>query len=256
MSDESAVANETGATATETPVRAPLSAEEYERRLQAQGRDLREQRAQIRQLTAAMESKGAEPQTRAEKAAEPDIDADPIAWMRYAKGRLEGFDQERTQQEAQERQSQQQVAAISAIASQMSDYERDFRSDNPDYDKAAAHYRNARAEELLEEGTPQGNINEALRMELINVVARAIRGGKDPADVVYKLAKKRGFGVDGSEKKLQTLEKAQAAGKSLSGSGGRSGDGEITIEYVNSLSGKEFTEARMKLRAQERKRRA
>lgn len=262
MSDTSAAetseateTSETGDTASETEAaRGRLSPEEYEKRLDAQKRDLREQRGRIRSLEEMIRMKGAEPVTRAEKAAEPNIDEDPIAWMKYAKTRLEGFDAERTADEERTKREQAQSGEVAQIAQRMQEFEKDYRDDHPDYDDAVAHFRKVRTEELGDEGVSGAEMNNALVQELVSIVARAVRAGKDPADVIYKLSKKRGFGVDGSTKKLQTIERAQQAGKSLSQAGGRQGDGELTYEYVSSLKGEEFRKAFQKLRAQEKRR--
>lgn len=234
--------------------RGQLPPEEYEKRIQAQARDLRAQRAEIRNLRQMIESKGAEPQTKQERAAEPDLETDPIAWMKYARERLNAFDAAEREEQERQRQANAQQAQVQQISRQMEEFESDFRLDHPDYNDAAAHYRKVRAEELEEEGVSKAEVGSHLVQELVGVVARAIRAGKDPAQVVYALAKKRGFGVDASEKKLQTIERAQSQGKSLSQGGGRSGDGELTYEYVSSLKGQEFRDAMKRLKAQEKRR--
>lgn len=250
MSDvDSAPATE-ATTTEEPPKKAPLSPEEYERRLQAQGRDLREQRSEIRTLREMIQMR---PQLAAEiKAdqAEPDMDQDPIAWMKYAKGELDAFKTERKQSDQSAKQQAEQQAGMAQIARRMDDYERDFREEHPDYNDAATHFRTVRTEELAESGVAPSEMAAALQRDLVEVVARAIRANKDPAEVVYKLAKNRGFGVDASTKKLQTIERAANAGKSLSQASGRTGDGELTFEFVAGLRGKDLREGYQKLRAQ------
>lgn len=235
---------------TTPPAKAPLAPEEYERRLGAATRDLREQRREIAALREAIQMR---PELKAEikaDAAEPDMDADPIGWMKYAKGELDAFKTERRQTDAQVKAQQEQQAAMAQIGKRMDDFEKDFREDHPDYDDAVAHFRREREAELKESGVSQGELGDALRQDLVSVVARAIRAGKDPAEVVYKLAKNRGFGVDKRDAKLETIERAAKAGKSLTDGSTRAGDGELTFEYVSSLKGKEFTEAFAKLKAQ------
>ena len=233
--------------------RAPLSPAEYEKRLNAATRDLRENRAETRALREMIGMIQARPQLAAEMRqddAEPDLEQDPIAWMKYAKKELDTYKGNAAQQAAAEKAANERNQAQSQIARQMNDYERDFRLDHPDYDNAVAHFRKVRAEELAEEGLSGQELNNTLVESLVSAVARAIRAGKDPAEVVYKLAKNRGFGVDDTTKKLQTIERAQEAGRSLSNAGGRQGDGDLTIEQVNKLKGKAFTEAFAKFKAQ------
>jgi hypothetical protein len=252
MSDVSAEDTETVETGEETaaPAKAPLAPEEMERRLSAATRDMREYRREIAGLREMIQMRPQLAQEIRADDAEPDLEVDPIAWMKYAKKELDTYKGNARQQEANDKAANERNAAQSQIARQMNDYERDFRVDHPDYDKAVAHFRTVRAEELAEEGLTGQDLNNALVEGLVSAVARAIRAGKDPAEVVYKLAKNRGFGVDPDTKKLQTIERASAAGKSLSQGGGRTGDGELTFEYVSSLKGNAFSEAFAKLRAQ------
>jgi hypothetical protein len=243
-------APEVDGAAADAPARAPLSNEEYERRLQAQGRDLRDQRRQIRELNERLTQIGAQPQTREERAAKPDMNASPVEYMRWADQRLEFYERREAEAVRQQDEQQRQQAAVAQIARRMEDFEKDFAEDNPDYYKAAAHFRTARTAELAEEGVSGADMAQALQQDFVNVIARATRAGKDPAEVVYKLARNRGFGADSDDKKLQTISRAANAGRTLSGAGGAVGASELTLEYVNSLSGKAFTEARARLRAQ------
>lgn len=236
----------------EAAAREPLAPDELERRYRAATRDLREQRREIASLREMIQARPAVAAAIEADDNEPDMDADPIGWMKYAKRYM---DMTKSERAAAEKASKEQAAnqqAMAQIGKRMDEYERDFREDNPDYDKAVAHFRKVREEELSESGVTAGELGDALRQDLVSVVARAIRAGKDPAEVVYKLAKNRGFGVDKRDPKLETIERAANAGKSLSQGSTRTGDGELTYEYVSTLKGKAFTEAWQKLRSQQR----
>ena len=253
MSDVSTADDTETVESEEAPERAPLSSAEYEKRLNAATRDLRENRAETRALREMIGMIQARPQLAAEMRqdeAEPDLENDPIAWMKYAKKELDTYKGNARQQEAQEKAAQERSQAQAQISRQMEDYERDFRLDHPDYNDAVAHFRKVRAEELAEEGLSGQELNNTLVESLVSAVARAIRAGKDPAEVVYKLARNRGFGVDDTTKKLQTISRAQDAGRSLSNAGGQQSSGEMTIEQVNKLKGKAFTDAFAKYKAQ------
>lgn len=252
MTDETVIDGADTAETVEKPAKAPLAPEEYERRMSAQSRDLREQRREIASLREMISMRPALAADIKADVTEPDMDADPIGWMKYAKGELDAFKSERAQQERDTKAQQEQQQAMAQIGKRMDEYERDFREDHADYNDAVAHFRKVREEELSESGTSAGEMADALRQDLVNIVARAIRAGKDPAEVVYKLAKNRGFAVDAPDKKLQTIERAAQAGKSLSQGSTRTGDGELTYEQVSALKGKAFTEAWTKLKAQER----
>jgi hypothetical protein len=250
MSEETVI--ETTET-VETPAKEPLAPEELAKRLSAATRDMREYRREIASLREMIQARPAVERAIEADDNEPDMDVDPIGWMKFAKKYMDMTKAERAEAERQSQQQAEQQAAMAQIGKRMDEYEKDFREDHSDYDDAVAHFRKVRQDELAESGVSASELGDALRQDLVSVVARAIRAGKDPAEVVYKLAKNRGFGVDAKDKKLETIERAANAGKSLSAAGGRSaGDGELTYEYVSGLKGKAFTEAWAKLKAQER----
>ncbi len=186
----------------------------------------------------------------------PDVDADPIgnleALRKLAVRMAEQQQQEQRQTQAQTAQQRQ----FQQINTRMQEYENDFREVTPDYDDAAKHFREARMQELEEQGYEGDELQKALTAELVGLVARAMQSGKDPAEVVYKLAKNRGFGASGATKldklpgKLQTIDRGQKASRSLSGMGGKTGDGELSAESVYKLEGAAFDAAFAKLKAQ------
>jgi hypothetical protein len=250
MTDDTVIEAPETETVAGKPAKQPLTPEEYDRRLGAATRDLREQRREIAALREAIQMR---PQLNAEIKAdtsEPDMDADPIGWMKYAKGELDAFKKERAEADKQAKAEQEQHAQLAQLGKRMDEYESEFREDHADYNDAVQFFQKARIAELKDEGVTDGEMTRALQQSFSTIVARAINSGKDPAEVVYKLAKNRGFGVDKPDKKLETIERAAQAGRSLSQGSTRTGDGELTFEYVSSLKGKEFTEAFARLKAQ------
>lgn len=189
-----------------------------------------------------------------------DETADPIGTIEA----LKRFAMQRAQQEqAEQRHTQAQTAQqrqFQQINTRMQEYEGDFRDLNPDYDDAAAHFRQARIAEYQEQGYEGAELEEALKNELVGMVARAIQSGKDPAEVVYKLAKNRGYAgaaskevVDKQPNKLQTIERGQKAARSGSALSGKTGDGSLSAESVTRLEGAAFDQAFAKLREQARR---
>ena len=237
---------------TEAPAaREPLPYEEMEKRYRALGRDVAAQRREIRDLREAL-TRPLTAQQEAKLEDGPDPDVDPIGAIKYGLNYMKQVQAEQAQAEKQNQANQQQQAQLAQIQRQMEDYEADFRADHDDYDKAAAHFRDERTKELREQGVSESELGNQLRLDLMTTIARAIRAKKDPADIIYKLAKNRGFGgVDAGDKKLDTIAKAATAGKSLSsaGGGGRA-TGELTVEYVNTLKGQAFLDGVKRLREQ------
>lgn len=191
----------------------------------------------------------------------PDATQDPIGAIEAQNAVIKAYIE---RQQAEQRQGQQQTAQqkqFQQINTRMQEFEADFKDLNPDYDDAAKHFREARIMELSEQGYEGEELTDALRTELIGLVARTLQSGKDPAEVVYKLAKNRGFGtearkevVDTPSKKLQTIERGQKASRSLSTMSGKTGDGELSIESINKLDGAAFDAAYAKMREQSKRR--
>lgn len=226
--------------------------------------DKKQTQRELAAMRDLMEMKGAEPKTKAERAAEPDPDDDPMAWIKYARDRLREFDARDAEDGKRAEVETRQSAEVTRIVRQMAEYESEFRSEHADYDDAVEHFKKVRAKELVEDDSySPAEVADALRHEILSTVVRAIKANRDPAAVMYKLAQNRKWSgsstketdvtdpkLDKGEKKLQTIEKGQQAGRSLSSGSARQGDGNLTWEHVSSLKGPAFTEAVSKLKSQ------
>lgn len=160
------------------------------------------------------------------------------------------LEEEREQAEVDER-NQAQAAQINKLTRQMVEYEADFRAENKDYDKACEFYKRARADELEEMGYVGDRLNNRLAREMYGLVEDAIKGGRDPAEAVYSLARRRGFNgsMDDATRKLQKLQNGAKAG--LSPRGGERGVGKVTYEQVTRAKGKDRDALWDRLRKQE-----
>lgn len=182
-----------------------------------------------------------------------DDDDDPIGDLAGIKQVLRKFMSERDAEAQMERTRNEQQRAVQQITNRMAEAEADFADDNPDYYDAAKFFRDQRREELEDLGYGGAKLNQELNNDLLGIVSRALQAGRDPAEAVYNLAKKRGFGVDGVAKKLQTLQRGQGASRSLSTAGGKTAATELTPASVSNLKGAAFDAAFAKLRAQQRR---
>lgn len=212
---------------------------------------------------AALEGRGRGNDDDIDLSAIPDVETDPIGnieALRKIALKLTQREQE-TQRQTQAQTAQQRQ--FQQINTRMQEYEADFIETNPDYNDAAKHFREARILELQEQGYDGDELTKALTAELVGLVARSLQSGKDPAEVVYRLAKNRGFGasagktdlapLDKANKKLETIDRGQKASRSLSGMSGKMGDGELSAESVTKLEGAAFDAAFAKLRATARR---
>jgi hypothetical protein len=145
------------------------------------------------------------------------------------------------QREAQEQTARQQHALVSAYRNDAAQFE----SQNPDFKAAYNHLLQSRAQELVALGydNPQA-IHDALLADEFAVAQSALMTQRSPAEIIYNLARQRGYakgsGGKGAAARLDTIERGQHANKSLSSTGGVSGDGDISAEALLKMPMDEF----------------
>lgn len=120
-----------------------------------------------------------------------------------------------------------------------------FAAANPDFNEAYNHLLQSRARELQALGydTP-AELQKALQNEEMSIAMMAFEKGKSPAQVIYDLAKGRGYKKADpkadAEAKLDTIERGSGLNKSLSAAAGASGDDEMTPERLLAMPNDEF----------------
>lgn len=125
----------------------------------------------------------------------------------------------------------------------------EFEQVNPDFKEAYNFLLNSRAAELKAIGydTPE-TLHNALIADEMAIAQMAFERGKSPAEMLYNLSKQRGYKQEAAAdpnkgkaaEKLETIERGQAANKSLSNAGGSSGDPEMTAEALIAMSSEDF----------------
>jgi hypothetical protein len=125
----------------------------------------------------------------------------------------------------------------------------EFEKTTPDFKSAYDFLLNSRAAELRAIGydTPQ-TLHQALIADEFAIAQMAMERGKSPAQMLYDLANQRGYkkpaaanpDTGAAAEKLATIERGQAAHKSLSNTGGSSGDQEMTAEALIAMPPAEF----------------
>lgn len=178
-------------------------------------------------------------------------DEDPIGDLSSVKAIARAMlERDRKDAEEQAKASQQQQH-FAKLSRDMAEAEDDFRADHPDYDDAMKHFKTSLLGELEDEGFSGQELKREFESKLITLVDRALSNGRDPAQIVYNRAKKYGFAsseVDAATKKLQTIGKAQSAGRAPVNSGTKA---DLTLESVNKLQGAAFDKAFEALRKQQ-----
>lgn len=232
--------------------RTALATERRERRAEAAQRErLEREVADLR----AMVTGGARPsQGQGASDARIDPEEDPIGALHQMSGIIDAYQRAERQEQLSDEQRQAQEREYQQVEASMSDFETDFREDHEDYGDAAKHYAVARAKELMSFGMPQGSVEGVLREEFSKLVKAAIRAQKNPAAVVYELAKGRGYGGEKGKAKLETLAQGARRTSPLR-SGGRASNGidAATVANINIRSrkgGEDFDKAWAAMEAQ------
>lgn len=183
----------------------------------------------------------------------PDPEEDPIGAVAAMKKVIAAFQGQQAKDGEAQSQQQAEQQRIARTVREMNEHEADFRADYPDYDDAVKHYRAAIREDLEEQGYAGQALDAELAKHVLALATRALSGGADPAERVYKLAQKRGF-KSGEAQKTEKLRKIAETSRSTSApSGARGAPARLTYEYVNTLKGAAFDKAFEKLQDQERR---
>ncbi|MHC2462119.1 hypothetical protein [Bradyrhizobium embrapense] len=190
---------------------------------------------------------GADPGTE-QPAAPPTPEEDIFGAVKHANETLAQMQKRLDDQAAAEKKAKDDAAA-------QTDFVNRYRNDAETFQKANADYRTAydfllqsRASELQAIGydTPEA-LHQALIADETAIAQMAFERGKSPAEMIYALAKQRGYKAAAPDpskgkgaEKLDAIERGQAANKSLSSTGGNAGDAEMTAEALIAMPTAEF----------------
>lgn len=184
----------------------------------------------------------------------PDPNADPIGALEHIKRIADAQAEQQRQEQSRSAQEAAMLRQVQTIADAMRDAEEDFRDDNPDYDDAVGFLRDQVMAELIDNGFSKSEALEKMNRDFLGLVPTALKAGKNPAEVAYKMAQKRGFkGLDKAAAKIETIRQGQSAARSLS-AGGQQAAKPLSVTNVANLKGAAFDAAFDKLRQQERRR--
>lgn len=175
-----------------------------------------------------------------------DPEADPVAALKALHGEFERMKGEGAEQARQRQQAEQAQAMQREFLGRYQSAAAEFQAKAPDFMEAYAHLRRDRADELAAMGfTDPGMRERIMDQEELGVAMQAFQAGRNPAEVMYALAGRRGYKAKAAEQKtekqpdLQTIAKGQQAASSLSGSGSATPP-DLTLESVANMSTDEF----------------
>lgn len=150
-------------------------------------------------------------------------------------------------------------AAARRAASDQQNFVSNYRADaarfvqsTPDYMDGYNYLLQSRAAELQAIGYEGEELGAALQADEIAIAQMAMSKGKSPAELLYALAKQRGYAPKNADEpgkgaaapsgaeRLEAIERGQAANKSLNGAGGGLGGDDMTAERLVSMPMDEF----------------
>lgn len=225
------------------PKHVPLAALHEER---TRRKEIDKQLREAQQKLANFEGKfsvierlqGGQQQQTEQPAADPNPEEDIFGAVNAIKQKLE----------ATEAEKKAQAEHTTFVNSYKADAQK-FTATTPDYMAAYNHLLSSRAAELQAIGYEGEELGRALQADEIAIAQMAMSKGKSPAEMLYNLAKQRGYAkkeaaaaaatASGAEK-LEAIERGQAANKSLSNTGGNAGDQDMTAERLMSMPMDEF----------------
>lgn len=178
----------------------------------------------------------------------PSYEVDPLANLKQG--------QELTQQQlahmAQRLQHEDAVrqhqAAQAGLISWARDQVAEFSKEKPDAMDAYRHIVGIRTQELKALGYSGQQLQTMIANDEMLVYQNAYQSGRNPAEIIYELAKLNGFTGKKdakAEDKILTLQKGAEAAKGLGNGGGTST--KPTPEQIAAMSDDEFAEFKAKL---------
>jgi hypothetical protein len=208
--------------------------------LEAENRRLVEERALFEGRLQAVVGMQRDPRLRGDepRAAEPDENTDPIATIGHLRRRLAAIEAGGAQLGEQAR-DQARMNRLTAAATADA---REFRTKTPDYDQAYNFFLSNRDAELAFYGVPQAERAQIIDNEQLQIAAGAFQRGISPAQVLYDVARHRGYkpSAAGAGEKIERIASGQERGKTLSGTGGGAAGPEMTAERLLKMSNEEF----------------
>lgn len=203
-------------------------AKEAKRALERVSADTASQLAALRAEMAAIKNP---PQPK------PEFETDPANHLR---DRLETVEKA-TEQTAQQNQQAQIEARVS---NSLTASEAEFSKEHPDYSEATSHFLAVMGKNMELLGVNPAQRNAAMRQEVLRLTATALQAGREPAELIYELAKNSGYTGKKTptvkvEDKLETIENGQKASQSL-GSGSRADAGKLTLDSLAKMDDDDF----------------
>lgn len=174
-----------------------------------------------------------------EEAALKEYQENPAAFLLRQQQELGSKIEGLTEEKRQQQESYQQRALFENTVRSYADR---FAKEHNDYPDALEYVRNKRMKEYEIMGIDPGTYENMFEQESVSLAVQALRGDKNPAEVVYQMAQAWGYAPNkkgSSEDKVSKLEKGLKAAQTLS-KGTSSEDDSTFLKSIESMDDKEF----------------
>jgi len=247
--------------------------QEIEKQLQNERAELtrqREERARIdERLQLIMQMNRPQPEQQDGQPQVPNMEEDPFGYMRYLEHQIAALSQQ-TQGVDQRFQQQDEYATVKSAFQADANA---FTQRQPDFIDAYRHLMSARDRELTRLGRTNARERaNIIAQEELMIVNECLRNGKSAAELVYELAKDRGYSRPQPQQQptqnglaptqngqrpsavaqVAAIQKGAAAAKSLGSAAGGSNQ-PLTAELLASMSEAEFEAVYSKMSREQRR---
>lgn len=175
---------------------------------------------------ARLSEKISAPPPPAPAPAPPNPQTDPLGSMMHQLAQVTKAVDTLQQNLTQQTQQAAQSAEFTQFATNLQNVRNEFTKATPDFPDAYKHLRTARADDYRDVGVPEDQIARALLQDEIAVAQNAIAQGKNPAQVIYNMAKRYGYAAKAAPAtpadKIAALNAGADAGAALPRAGAES----------------------------------
>jgi hypothetical protein len=183
----------------------------------------------------------------------PDPDKDIFAFAKWQAERTKQLEAQLRERAEAERKAQETTQVERQIWSKWDEDTAKFAAEKPDFNDART-FLAQKYDAILEADArfdpslaQKANRDRAINEQLKRIVAQSAQAGINSAELIYEYAVRYGYQAKSTEnpvqmasKRVEELNKAQAANKSLSDAGGR-GSAEFSADEILAMSDKELT---------------
>ena len=192
------------------PAQAPDNTEFLRQALLQSQQAQAQAQAELQRLQAAA--------TQKQEPVAPDPETDPLGAMMHQLNNVNNTVADLQTKLLAQQQVQAQTEALLSFQSSMKAVRDEYVKATPDFDAAYNHLRSVRADDMRVVGIPDTKIQQILLQDEIAIAQTAIQTGKNPAAVMYEMAKRHGYaakpaGATPPASKLDVLKAGMDAAK-------------------------------------------